>query len=198
MGKRTIPHGLAVIPLNEINRPRANRITAANPDTEFNVPVEASAPKIPGTASNRPWLASRGDTPVCNFSRKARRIDDNDWTPALRNSALEMLRRDYTASSAKGPTASVLKTWEAMRQRMHDGNVPVYPLTPSEIARVAAAFKWCGYRSFSNYMSRAIEVHIDMYGFWGADLALEARRSCRSVTRGIGPATQGARLKWNS
>lgn len=132
------------------------------------------ATNIPGTpenTSNRPWLASRRDAPVCNFSRKARKISDNDWTPALRDSAPEMLRRNYTASSAKGPAASVLKTWETMRGRMHDGNVPVYPLTPG-IAKVAAAFDMWGYRS--NYMSRAKEKRVDMYGVWGADLNLEA------------------------
>lgn len=34
---------------------------------------------------------------------------------------------------------------------------------------------------------KAKEVHVQMYGEWGIDLTMEARRDTRSVTRGIGP-----------
>lgn len=131
MRKRRITHGLPVISLTEINRPSASHAMPMNPVTVTSTSVTTAAPETPGPSSNRPWLASRGGAPVCNFSSKARKIHDNDWTPSLRNTALEMLRRDYTANRARGPTASVLKTWKTMRRRMHDGNVPVYPFTPS-------------------------------------------------------------------
>ena len=103
---------------------------------------------------------------------------------------MEELIRDYTSVSAQGPTASVLKTWEVMHYRMHERDIPVYPLTAEKIARVAAAFKSCGYRSFANYLTRAKEQHIQMFQEWGPDLVLEGRRSVRSVTRGIGPVAQ--------
>ena len=139
---------------------------------------------------NRPWLAARRDAPVCNFTRKARRGNDDRWTEERRQQALEELVRDYTSTSAQGPAASVLRTWEIMHYRMHDAHIPVYPLTADKIARVAAAFKSCGYRSFANYLTRAKEQHIQMYQDWGPDLVLEGRRSVRSVTKGIGPVAQ--------
>lgn len=194
-GKRKFSHGLPVISLTEINRPATARVA-------HDIQIVNATPSNVKTASqtsnddvvtNRPWLAARRDAPVCNFSRRAKRLTDVHWGRGQRDAALELLRRDYTSSSAKGPAASVLKTWEIMRKRMHDPGTPTYPLTPEKIARVAAAFKSCGYRSFSNYMSKAKERHIDMVGAWGVDLNMDARRSCRSVTGGIGRG-----LPWRS
>ena len=145
----------------------------------------------------RPWLAERKDTPICNFSRRARKPEEPTWTESQRDEALASLRRDYIANSAKGPACSVLKTWESMHRRMHDPEIPTYPLTPDKIARVAAAFKRCGYRSFSNYMSRAKEAHVQMFGDWGVDLAMEARRAGRSVNRGRGPVSQRSPLDFD-
>ena len=141
-------------------------------------------------ADNRPWLAARRDAPVCNYTRKARRGSEDQWSEEKRQQAMDELVRDYTSVSAQGPAASVLRTWEVMRFRMHDPHIPVYPLTAEKIAKVAAAFKACGYRSFANYLTRAKERRIQNYQEWGPDLVLEGRRSVRSVTRGIGPVAQ--------
>jgi hypothetical protein len=72
---------------------------------------------------------------------------------------------------------------------MHNNGEPPFPLTAEKIARVAT-FKACGYRSFSNYISKAKEHHIELYQEWGPDLALESRRPFRSATRGIGLVSQ--------
>ena len=191
MGKRKFCHGLPLILLSAINggaKPCGD--AQMSPNTAGQTGVPESVKSAPRTPSNVPWVADRKDAPICNFTRKARRPSESEWTDAQRMEALTALRRDYTASSARGPAAAVLRTWDAMHRRMMGTNLPVYPLTPEKIANVAAAFKACGYRSFSNYMSKAKEKHIDMYGEWGVDLAMESKRACRSVTRGIGPVSQ--------
>ena len=191
MGKRKFCHGLPLISLSAINggaKPCGD--AQMSPNTAGQTGVPESVKSAPRTPSNVPWVADRKDAPICNFTRKARRPSESEWTDAQRMEALTALRRDYTASSARGPAAAVLRTWDAMHRRMMGTNLPVYPLTPEKIANVAAAFKACGYRSFSNYMSKAKEKHIDMYGEWGVDLAMESKRACRSVTSGIGPVSQ--------
>ena len=139
----------------------------------------------------RPWLADRRDAPICNYSRKAKKEDPNQiWDEDRINRALFNLERDYTAASAKGPSASLLQTWKSMHKKMNPDQSEPFPLTPQKIMRVAAAFKSCGYRSFANYLAKAKEQHILLYGDWGASLSLEAKRAVRSVTRGLGPASQ--------
>eukprot|EP00435_Cladocopium_sp_Y103_P032900 s3225_g8.t1 len=195
MGKRRKLVGLPVVSLSEVkgtggyhaSGPVARKSEGASV-TEFQ-PKEREA-SVVSEPSRRPWLAERKDTPVCNFTRKARRPEQPTWTPQVREEALSQLRRDYVAMSSKGPAASLLRTWEGMHRRMFDSHIPTFPLTAGKIASVAAAFKMCGYRSFSNYASKAKEIHIQMYGEWPADLAMEVRRATRSVTRGIGPVMQ--------
>ena len=191
------PHGLPVISLSAINELTSN--VTSDGEQEMSAPPGTMGSRSAGGISlepkmdhttNRPWLASRRDTPICNFTRKAKRCEDVSWTRDQQQLALDNLVRDYTSVSAKGPAASVLKTWDAMHRRMHSDHIPAYPLTAEKIARVAAAFKACGYRSFANYLSKAKEHHIEMFQVWGPELALEARRSTRSVTRGIGPVAQ--------
>lgn len=200
MGKRAKFAGLPVINLAAIHdamdrekREVQTPLSSAQPNLMTEAKVNHSG--AVANTTRRPWVAPRQDAPVCNYSRKARRAEPGQWTPEFKEEALRALRRDYIATSAKGPNASVLKTWEAMRHRMMGVGVPVYPLTVDKIAQVAAAFKICGYRSFSNYLSKAKEQHIQMYGEWPADLVLEAKRATRSVTRGIGPFSQRSRLE---
>lgn len=196
MGKRARVIGLPVISLHAIaglTPPAPFKGNRAETDAVTPAPTTAvTAAEPPGSeTSKRPWLAQRRDTAVCNFTRKARKpIDHGTWTKAQCDLALTELQRDYTAVSSKGPHASLLRTWESMRRRMHGGDTAYYPLTPSKIARVAAAFKACGYRSFANYLSRAKEMHVQLGGEWGMELQFEARRAVRSVTRGIGPVQQ--------
>ena len=192
-----ITHGLPLISLSAIdelsnsnrlnNHAKSGEVQIQRAACELTTPI-AEPRTDPST--KRPWVANRRDAPICNFTRKARRCDEIDWTPAQRQMALDNLIRDYTSVSAKGPAASVLKTWDSIHRRMHGDSTPTYPLTASKISKVAAAFKACGYRSFSNYLSKAKEHHIEMFQEWGPELALEARRATRSVTRGIGPVAQ--------
>lgn len=197
MGKRAKLVGLPVVSFAAIHASiESQRAVESTGSTQSKLEQTGTPPTIaadslaPAKVTNRPWVAPRHDAPVCNYSRKARRLDLGHWTPAFKAEALQALRRDYTASSAQGPNASVLRTWESMHHRMMGHGIPVYPLTVDKITQVAAAFKICGYRSFSNYLSKAKERHVQMYGEWPADLALEAKRATRSVTRGIGPVCQ--------
>eukprot|EP00435_Cladocopium_sp_Y103_P041955 s490_g11.t1 len=199
MGKRARAVGLPCISLSAVRELAAAndkglvqqihktvQSPAAPRPHESNAPLEVHQP-----VSSRPWLASRSDTPVCNYTRRARRPDSQDvWSHDQCQKAISDLQRDYTAMSSKGPNASLLKTWELMHRRMHQGRCDYYPLTSDKISRVAAAFKMCGYRSFANYLSKAKEVHIQYGGDWSSDLQLESRRAVRSVTRGIGPVQQ--------
>ena len=194
MKRRKAIHGLPVISLTAINSTTVpDRVIDAEVATQATVrePITDHLEHNSGCGQgSRTWVANRRDAPICNFTRKARRSDLAEWTPEQQQAAVNNLIRDYTSVSAKGPAASVLKTWEAMHRRMHSDGQPCFPLTAAKITKVAAAFKACGYRSFANYMSKAKEHHIQLYQEWGPDLALEARRAGRSVTRGIGPVTQ--------
>lgn len=117
MGKRKFCHGLPLISLSAINggtKPCGDAHVSSNTTGQTGVPETfRSAPR---TASNIPWVADRKDAPICNFTRKARRPLESEWTEAQRTEALTALRRDYTASSAKGPAAAVLRTWDAMHE----------------------------------------------------------------------------------
>lgn len=199
MGKKAKLWGLPPISLLDVTAGTSSKPEHGNADAASVNGVSRTVRKPErrdtATTTKRPWVAERSDAPVCNYSRKAKRIDGARWTPEFREEARNALRRDYVASSAKGPSASVLRAWEAMHRRMLGPDVPVYPLTPDKITQVAGAFKMCGYRSFSNYLTKAKEVQIQMYGGWCADLNLEARRATRSVARGIGPVTQRTPLR---
>lgn len=194
MGKRAKLVGLPLISLSEIRSCNgANDGTSlASADTKLVTVTPAtpgcSVPATPGfrpndleaDRDNRPWLAARGDAAICNFTRKARRPQANVWSSEQCQQALADLRRDYAATSSKGPNASLVRTWEAMHRRMNQGRCDYYPLTCAKITKVAAAFKACGYRSFANYLSRAKEIHISYGGVWTDELVMEGRRAVRS------------------
>ena len=170
---------------------RASQPSATASARRVGYPTPNTA-EAPPSASNsaRPWLAPRQDTPVCNYTRRAQRsADPGVWSKERQEKALKDLERDYLASSAAGPAQSVIKTWQLMHEHMHGLDVPAFPLTVDKITRVAAAFKAQGYRSYANYLSKAKEIHVATFGDWTADLQLAARRTTRSVTRGIGPAS---------
>ena len=173
MGKRAKFSGLPVISLSAVNclvkTPCTRDTVACSSNTQASRPDKAEFPTsndvVTPLATKRPWLAARGDAAVCNFSRKARKpLDQGIWTKEQCDRAVEALQRDYRAASSKGPHSSLLRIWESMHRRVRNGATNYYPITPSKLAKVAAAFKNCGYRSFANYLSRAKEMHIQMGG----------------------------------
>jgi len=105
--------------------------------------------------------------------------------------ALALYERDKSASSASSSRDSNLATWI---QFHHDWfkDEEWLPLTPHKLACVASMFKQGGYRSYSNYLSRVKEEHVVHGGAWYDALDLEARKSVKSVLRGIGPPRQSA------
>ena len=189
--------GLPLISLSEVRNSHVKKAPRSDPFTEG---ITIRVPEAPNFRSNdleaardnRPWLAPRNDAAVCNYTRKARRPQAAVWNSEQCQQALNVLKRDYTASSSKGPNASLLRTWESTRKRMNQGKNDYYPLTCEKITKVAAAFKACGYRSFANYLSRAKDVHISLGGIWTDELIMEGKRAVRSMTRGIGPVLSTA------
>ena len=198
--KRKLGAGLPLISLTDVRSGTtcpAPIVKGNNSDAGGKPTFTVEPTELP--QSSRPWLAPRRDTPICNYTRRAKAIDNEDiWTEQQRDKALKELQRDYLATSAKGPAISALKTWEKLHWKMHDTRTPVYPLTPEKITRVAAAFKALGYRSFPNYLARAKEAHIQMFGDWTVSLNFEAKRASRSVGRGIGPSSQRTPLAFES
>ena len=69
-------------------------------------------------------------------------------------------------------------------------NIPVLPLTPTKLRGVGALFKAGRYRSISNQLSTLKSLHVDSGHAWTDVLALTSKLVERSVTRGIGPASQ--------
>ena len=108
-------HGLPLISLSAINDGVTHDVREFRPAQHTaNIPPHdlaggrmASA-EVERPGNKRPWLAERRDTPVCNYTRKAKRCLETSWTVEQRQSAYRNLARDYTAISAQGPTASVL------------------------------------------------------------------------------------------
>ena len=90
--------------------------------------------------------------------------------------ALQALLKDIHSNTSRGPSASLLKTWESMHHAWHGREVPVWPLTPDKILAVASTMKMQGYRSFPNYMSKAKDHHVALSGYWSDSLSLTARK----------------------
>ena len=110
-----------------------------------------------------------------------------------RDRAVEELANAFRARSAIGPAQSAWNTWTKWHKTWW-GNEEYLPLTVDAVVAAAAMAKQGGYRSFSNYLSAAKERHILAGHAWTSQLAWEAKRCLRAVTRGIGPSKQAATL----
>jgi hypothetical protein len=71
------------------------------------------------------------------------------------------------------------------------------PLTVAKIIGVGAVFKAGRYRGFANPLANAKELHIELGNPWSDQLAQICKKVDRSVTRGIGPASQCGSLDLN-
>ena len=143
-----------------------------------------------------PQWAERGDAPRTCFTAGAERWNHNTVLgEGRKRDALQALLKDIHSNASRGPSASLLKTWESMHHAWHGREVPVFPLTPDKILAVASIMQLRGYRSFPNYMSKAKEHHVALSGYWSDSLSLTARKATRSVQRGIGPSRQSEPLR---
>jgi hypothetical protein len=97
-----------------------------------------------------------------------------------------------SANSAKDSRDTCLKTWNEFHLEWF-GTDDAFPITVAKLKAVAAMFCRGRYRSYSNYLSRAKEHHVENHTAsapWDKALELEARKSAMAVLRGIGPARQ--------
>jgi len=113
------------------------------------------------------------------------------------DAALSNYEIDKFARSSAAARAAYETTWKeyhAKVQRLspEHRDVPVFPLVPEMIARIAALMKLDGFRSFGNYLAWAKSVHISGGNPWTQFLDLEAKHGNRSVNRGLGVARQSA------
>lgn len=126
--------GLPLISLSEVRNSHVKKAPRSDP---FSEGITIRVPEAPNFRSNdlgaardnRPWPAPRNDAAACNYTRKARRPQAAVWNSEQCQQALNDLKRDYTASSSKGPNASLLRTWESIHRRMNQGKNDYYPLT---------------------------------------------------------------------
>lgn len=121
-------------------------------------------------------------------------------SPKSRSAAVEAYRKDVRAAS--DTSTSDARTWEGLHkewwQWQGSPDLPAYPLTVEKIEAVGAMLKVGGYRSTSNYMSRAKDTHIGLKHPWTDDLAREAHRFSASTQRGKGPPRQSEPLDFVS
>ena len=111
--------------------------------------------------------------------------------------ALRGYHRDKYAASSLASRSSLATTWKDYHQkasaaRPAEQRRPVFPLTPSTLADVAALTKLDNFRAFAHYLSWAKAEHIRQGYSWTQQLDLEGRDAGRSVNRGLGSARQSA------
>ena len=148
-----------------------------------------AAPSAPANAFS---LADRSDRPALSFTRRGSMelAIAQAATTETRRRALEDLEDGFWANSSKRPRASYLRTWERFHREWFGDSIPVLPLTVEKLKGVGALFKAGKYRGISNSMGVAKSLHLELGHTWTEALALTAKRIERSVTRGIGPASQ--------
>jgi hypothetical protein len=145
-------------------------------------------PSASETASRA--LAPRRDAPALNYSRgAANRTHSDDFD---RKQLLDRLDSDVHARSSMATQASLLKTWCKFHHEWFRDGTPPFPITCQSLRACAALFKFRGYRSFENYLSRAKREHVIHGHVWTQELDLVGRECSRSVGRGLGPARQSA------
>ena len=137
-------------------------------------------------------LGVRDDAPVILPTKRGSMelALQSSLTTEARTEAMDSLIRDMYSASSKKPRASHARAWEKMHVAWYGPDTPQFPLTPEKLLAVAALFKAGRYRSISNPLSQAKAAHIELGGRWTEQLALVAKRIDRSITRGIGPASQ--------
>ena len=111
-------------------------------------------------------------------------------TPGGRTSAMADRERDMYPTSSEKPMLSHARAWERMHLAWFCPDIPQLPLTPEKLKAVAALFKAGRYRSIANPLSHAKVMHVEMGHPWTEPLSLMAKRIDRSITGGIGPASQ--------
>ena len=138
----------------------------------------------------------RSDAPIVDRTRRGNKSAAlsaalNEDTKAQ---ALREVQADSLAVTSGAVYSSLVKTWAEFHRAWFGAESNPFPLTVSSIWAVAAMFKKGRYRGYPNYLSAAKDKHIEQIGTWAKSLKLAARKSTRSVLRGIGPGRQSQSL----
>ncbi len=155
-------------------------------------PVAAPLPAVP-LPSLPPRLGTRKDAPRLRPTAGAARVVPAPVLDEAKSVLLDQLEDDMLAQSSKSSAASTLRTWVRFHAAWFPCT-PAFPTFPASIRAVAAQMKAAGYRSWSNYLSRAKREHVRLGSEWDQQLDSTARDCTRSLTRGIGPPRQSAPL----
>lgn len=144
-------------------------------------------------------LAERRDRPVIAPTKRGSAQLALDATSDSSNKrvALEALHRDMYSATSRKPRDSHLRTWQRFHDQWFGSEIPMIPLTVAKIVGVGAVFKAGRYRGFANPLACAKELHIELGCPWTDQLAQICKKVDRSVTRGIGPASQCGSLDLN-
>ena len=126
----------------------------------------------------------RTDFPIVMQRNKgsASRLESQLASGSSRAEALTDYEHDKHAASAHASRGSLLATLTRFLRAWLGPDVSIIPVAPEHISFVGAAMKMRGYRSFSNYTSRAKEAHIAAGHTWTPRHELEAAQGTRSVT----------------
>ena len=185
--------------MSPLLRVRYTTPSGSGPDETQPAVTSSPAHVCPVPPGSPRRLAARKDTPVLKptsrggSSKAFAAIKSED----TKQRALLELRKDMNAQSAGAPRDSLLKTWVQFHgawfghQSLDDEAQP-FPLTVMSIYAVGAMLKSGGYRSPSNYLSRAKKEHIVRGHLWTDELSLAVRKTTSSITRGMGPGRQSS------
>eukprot|EP00971_Amphidinium_carterae_P348820 6490688-Amphidinium_carterae.1 len=132
------------------------------------LPARMEADRSGGACTATAGNGIRADAPVVRHSSAGSREVALAALAFTQSDALDSLRQDYVANSAKASVASLLRTWEAFSEQAFPSKQP-WPLCPVKLEVIATGFKAGGYRSFQNYLSRAKQRHVEL-GFPWTDL----------------------------
>ena len=105
---------------------------------------------------------------------------------------LAVLKKDISASTTVGPTASRRKLWADLAIKA--GALDPFELDPPLMFKVMGALKLAGFRSAQLYMDAAKAAHIAAGHPWHAQLQQAYRAAVRSCNRGMGTPKQAAPL----
>lgn len=103
---------------------------------------------------------------------------------------LNELVTDMHAASSRAPRESQLATWTRYHKMWFGDESEPWPLDEQKIIRVSALFKYGGYKSFKNYLSRAKEFHIMSGHDWTDRLDVVSKKCAQSVLRGLAGPTR--------
>ena len=173
-------------------------VSVATPANKSDEPAETLVHKPGGqdTMAVRPQKSAKKQrkdfNEVQNFKRGSKQeVIDLIQTDAGKHEVLEDLMSNIHSSGSEGQREGLWSTWTDFHRAWFH-NESFLPLTVTILYAVSSCFRRGTYRSFSNYLDMARQMHVGEGYEWSDLLKLTARRCSRAVARGQGPAIHAA------